>query len=186
MEPGTRLAAGDVAPAFSSAVLGREHGISLEQYRGRHVLLSFYRYASCPLCNLRVHDLAQRHAAWQTQGLDMLAVFQSPADALLKYVGAREPPFPLLPDPEQRLYALYGVGHSWAGFAAAWLTRLPEITRSVVGKGYLPGGVQGGIHRIPADFLIAPDGLIAEAYYGRDIGDHLPLQRIERHVRQLG
>jgi peroxiredoxin len=180
------LAAGDVAPAFSSDVLGRERGISLEDYRGRHLLLSFYRYASCPLCNLRVSDLAQRQADWQARGLDMLAVFQSPADKMLKHVGAHEPPFPLLPDPEQRLYALYGVGHSWTGFIAAWLTRLPEIARSVVGKGFLPGSVEGGIHRVPADFLIAPDGVIAEAYYGRDIGDHLPRARIEDYVQRLG
>lgn len=180
-----RLRAGDTAPAFSSDAIGHER-VRLDDYRGRHVLLSFYRYASCPLCNLRVHDLAQRHADWHARGLDMLAVFQSPADTMRKHVGVQKPPFPLLPDPEQRLYALYGVGHNWAGFVAAWLTRLPDIARSVVGNGFLPGSVEGGIHRVPADFLIGPGGVIAEAYYGRDIGDHLPRARIEDYVRRLG
>lgn len=81
-------------------------------------------------------------------------------------------------------YALYGVEHSWTGFLKAWATRLPEIGQSVMGKGYLPGSVEGGIHRIPADFVIDPLGRIAEAYYGQDIGDHLPLERIESFLQE--
>ena len=109
----------------------------------------------------------------------MLAIFQSPAEKLQQYVGSQRVPFPFIPDSEQVLYRLYGVGHSWAGFLIAWGKRLPEIGRAVFQRGYLPGSVEGGIHRIPADFLIGPDGRIAEAYYGRDIGDHLPISRIE-------
>jgi hypothetical protein len=33
--------------------------------------------------------------------------------------------------------------------------------------------------KMPADFLIGPDGRIVEAYYGRDIGDHLSIERID-------
>lgn len=174
-----RLKPGDTAPVFATWDINGTRRIDLSRYRGRHVLLSFYRYASCPLCNLRVHDLAQRHAEWHKRGLDMLAVFQSPADKMRQYVGEQHPPFPLIPDPDQKLYALYGVGHSWGGFLKAWAIRLPEIVRSVIGKGYLPGSLEGGIHRIPADFIIDPHGLIAEAYYGQDIGDHMPMERIE-------
>ena len=184
MISGNRLEAGNPAPPFEAWDMGGMRRIDLRAYRGRHVLLSFYRYASCPLCNLRVHELTRRCEAWKAQGLDTLAVFQSPADKMRQYVGRQVPPFPLIPDSEQRLYALYGVGHSWAGFLKAWATRLPEIGNSVVGKGYFPGSVEGGIHRIPADFIINPHGVIAEAYYGRDIGDHLPLERIERYLQE--
>lgn len=179
-----QLKPGDAAPAFETWDVSGTRRIDLLRYRGRHVLLSFYRYASCPLCNLRVHDLAQMHASWQARGLDMLAVFQSPSDKMRQYVGEQHAPFPLIPDPEQKLYALYGVDHSWVGFLKAWGTRLPEIGRSVIGKGYLPGSVEGGIHRIPADFVIDPHGRIAEAYYGQDIGDHLPVKRIEDYLQE--
>jgi len=37
---------------------------------------------------------------------------------------------------------------------------------------------------IPADFLIGPDFRIAEAFYGRHIGDHLPLERIEAFLER--
>jgi len=177
-----RLKCGDMAPDFfEKDLLGRV--IKLHDYRGRWLLLSFYRYASCPLCNLRIHTLSQRYKVWQTQGLDMLAVFQSPAEKMQQYVGKQQAPFPLIPDPEQRLYVLYGVKCNWAGFLKAWVTRLPDIGRSVLGRGFLPGSVEGGIHRIPADFVIDPQGRIAEAYYGHDIGDHLPVERID-HLLQ--
>jgi thioredoxin-dependent peroxiredoxin len=173
----TRLKNGDIAPEFmNNDLLGR--GIKLADYRGRWLLLSFYRYASCPLCNLRVHDLSLQCEKLKAQGLELLAVFQSPAEKLQQYVGKQHPPFPLLPDHAQRLYDLYSVSNSWLGFLKAWVTRLPQVIRSVFGQHYLPGSVEGGIHRIPADFLIDPQGRIVEAYYGRDIGDHLPLQRI--------
>lgn len=179
-----RLTPGETAPSFAAWDLSGARRVDLLHYRGRHVLLSFYRYASCPLCNLRVHELAQHHADWHARGLDMLAVFQSPPGTLRQYVGSQHPPFLIIPDPGQTLYALYGVGHSWAGFFRAWATRLPEIGRSVIGKGFRPGSVEGAIHRIPADFVIDPRGRIAEAWYGRDIGDHLPLQRIESFLQK--
>jgi hypothetical protein len=31
---------------------------------------------------------------------------------------------------------------------------------------------------VPADFLIGPDLTVQVAYYGNDIGDHLPLEKI--------
>lgn len=179
-----RLEPGDTAPAFETWDIDGTRRIDLLDYRGRHVLLSFYRYASCPLCNLRVHELARRQANWQARGLDMLAVFQSPAVKMREYVGKQHTPFPLIPDPDQKLYARYGVEHSWAGFLKAWVIRLPEIGRSVMRKGYLPGSVEGDIHRIPADFIIDPQGRIVEAYYGQDIGDHLPVARIESCLQE--
>jgi len=176
-----RLSTGDTPPIFLMPSLQGEM-MSPHNFTGRWLLLSFYRYASCPLCNLRVHELSGLHAEWQANGLDMLAIFQSPAEKLNMYVGSQQLPFPLIPDPEQMLYERYGVKHSWIGFLVAWIKRLPAISRAVIRERYLPGSVEGGIHRIPADFLISPDGRIAEAYYGRDIGDHLPISKINRHL----
>jgi hypothetical protein len=33
--------------------------------------------------------------------------------------------------------------------------------------------------KMPADFLIAPDGRIEVAHYGVDIGDHVPLDEVD-------
>lgn len=180
-----RLKRGDVAPHFCVRDV-RDRRIDLSDYVGRWLLFSLYRYASCPLCNLRVHTLSQRYEAWRERGLDAIGVFQSPAEKMLQYVGKRQAPFPLIPDPDQRLYALYGAQSSWRGFLKGWATRLPEIGQSVLNQGFLPGSVEGGLHRIPADFLIDPQGRIVEAYYGRDIGDHFPIERIEQWLDTPG
>jgi hypothetical protein len=37
---------------------------------------------------------------------------------------------------------------------------------------------------MPADFLIDGHGRIVEAYYGRDAGDRMPLQRVESLLMQ--
>ncbi|MNY68092.1 hypothetical protein D3C86_2058000 [compost metagenome] len=40
--------------------------------------------------------------------------------------------------------------------------------------------MEGPANRIPADFLIREDGVIDVAYYGADVGDHVPLEQLER------
>lgn len=37
---------------------------------------------------------------------------------------------------------------------------------------------------LPADFLIDENGYIVEAYYGQDIGDHIPFERIENFLKE--
>jgi peroxiredoxin len=150
--------------------------VSLTDYRDKHLMLSFYRYASCPLCNLRVQHLIQQYPSYSQKGLQMIAVFQSPQASIRKYVGKQDIPFPVIADPERILYQEYGVESSWIGFIKGSL-RLSALT-SAATKGYLPGKMEGQKSIIPADFLICPDLTIQVAYYGKDIGDHLPIQKI--------
>lgn len=44
------------------------------------------------------------------------------------------------------------------------------------------GKPDGSVTRVPADFLITPLMTIHESYYGRDIGDHMPLRTIENFI----
>jgi len=92
-----RLQAGQAAPDFLRPDIG---GISIRlcDYRGRYLLLSFYRYASCPFCNLRVHELLQRLPEFEKRGLSLVAVFQSAREGIIDHVGKQQPPFPIIPD----------------------------------------------------------------------------------------
>jgi hypothetical protein len=42
--------------------------------------------------------------------------------------------------------------------------------------------MEGDKALIPADFLIGPDLVIKRAYYGKEIGDHMPLDDIEAFI----
>jgi peroxiredoxin len=48
-----------LAPNFEAMNYLSER-INLESYRGKKVWLSFYRYASCPLCNLRIDEISKK------------------------------------------------------------------------------------------------------------------------------
>jgi hypothetical protein len=47
------------------------------------------------------------------------------------------------------------------------------------------GGVDWQMGKMPADFLIGPDGVIRKVHYGRDIGDHLSVIEIEKALDEL-
>lgn len=175
-----KLSPGTQAPAFTlNDLYGKP--VSLAQFRGRRLLLSFYRYASCPFCNLRVHQLSQRAAEWQARGLDLVAVFQSPRESILEHAGSEPRPFAILPDPERGLYQVYGVEGSWGGFLKAGL-QVGKLA-SALKEGFLPGKMEGDINMVPADFIIDEEGRVVVAYYGRDISDHLGVAVIEQYLR---
>jgi len=150
--------------------------VDLAEMRGRPVLLSFYRYASCPVCNLRVHRLIDAYPRLSAAGLSVLGVFQSPVDEMTLYMDRHQAPFPLVPDPQLQLYRRFGVEARWGALLSL------AVIRSAVtafAKGFLPGRISGPFNRAPADFLIAPDGRIALAYYGRTIDDHVSIDTVE-------
>lgn len=144
---------------------------------GRSLLLSFYRYASCPLCNLRVRELMAQQRDLEVSGLAMVGVFQSSAREIARHVGRQDATFPLVPDPTMELYRRYGVERSLASMLSLKVAR--DALRAMR-SGFMPGRIDGPVDRLPADFLISPDGTIAIAYYAADPGDHLPIADVQR------
>ncbi|NOZ08128.1 MAG: AhpC/TSA family protein [FCB group bacterium] len=175
-----RLQPGMTAPNF---VLRDTTGklINLQAYSGTRVLLSFYRYASCPFCNLRVHKLIKKYPEYHKAGLEMIAVFESPVETIARYAGRQNPPFPLLADPSLKLYAWYGIQSSWWAYLKS-IRKLNLLLDAIFIKGYRLGKMDGDKALVPADFLISEDGTVHTAYYGRDIGDHLPLEAVEEFL----
>lgn len=152
--------------------------IRLSEIKSKKILLSFYRYAACPLCNLRIHELIKRYPEYRQRGLYVLAFFESSRESMADYVGKQETPFPLIPDPERRIYKLYGVEHSiWKYIKGIFNGRLIEAIKS----GFHIGKMENQKTLVPADFLIE-DGVIRQTYYGKDISDHIPFQEIENFI----
>jgi peroxiredoxin Q/BCP len=169
-----RLRTGDLAPELRAEAFGTGP-LDLSTYRGKAVLLSFYRYASCPVCNLRVRALMQQQDTLRARGLELVAVFQSSAESIGEYVGRQDVPFPIVPDPGLDLYRRFGVEARWSGLLTpkAWLA----ILRGAL-AGFLPGRIEGPMQRVPADFIIDAQGRIALAHYGRHIDDHLEIDAL--------
>lgn len=149
---------------------------SLASHRGTHVLLTFYRFAGCPFCNLRIREVRARFDALGRSGVQAAAVFHSGPESMRRYLGQEHFPFPLIPDPEEHQYRRWGVQRSWAGMAKT-MTRVGPLFRAMR-SGHLPGKVEVAAHGMPADFLIGPDGRVLTAHYGSDAYDHLDLDHV--------
>jgi hypothetical protein len=49
-------------------------------------------------------------------------------------------------------------------------------------KGFKAGKSEGAKTLIPADFIIDANLNISKSYYGKDIGDHMPIEMIMKEV----
>ena len=180
----TQLMVGMTAPTFQSVDLF-DQPINLQDYRGRWLLLSFYRNAACALCNLRVHELISKYPEYKQKGLEMLAIFESPKANLLQYVGKQDAPFSIVGDPEAKFYDLYGIETSEDKVNATMVApegqqRIQEATNAGFALTKEPGS---NFYRIPADFLIDPDGIIREAFYSELVGQHLDLATVDAYLK---
>lgn len=165
-----RLEPGHPAPTFDTRDVF-DQPVRLADYAGERLMLSFYRFASCPFCNLRVHRLLTADV-----GLKLVGVFRSSGDRVREHVGKQDAPFPLVADPGGALYDAYGVTSSKIGMVRS-LLRVPDGLLAM-SKGFLPRDIDTALDLMPADFLIDEEGIVRVAYYGRDPGDHLPLDRV--------
>jgi peroxiredoxin len=179
------IQAGTPAPDFQAEdIFGTP--VKLRDYAGKTLLLSFFRNAACAICNLRVHHLIQRYPAYQESGLEIVAVFESPRASILEYVGKQDAPFPIIADPQARLYDLYGVEISEEKVAQTMsLAGTPEVIREAEQHGFVLTREPGSnFQRIPADFLIGPDLAVRRAHYAAYVTDHLPFEAIEQLIGQ--
>ncbi len=178
-----RLQAGQPAPLFYAVDLyGRR--VSLSQFAGTYLLLSFYRFAVCPLCDLRMWHLIRRYAEYRQRGLNIMAFVESAPDKAHWYLDRLKSPFPIVPDPRGTVYSLYGLESSPLGVVRALLGRQPayrEASQLQLGGRRLRD-MDGTLTRLPADFVIGPEQRIELAYYGKDSGDFLLFDDIDRFL----
>lgn len=175
------LACGDAVPDFEAAAL--DGTVIRVPAEGSWTLISFLRYASCPMCNLRVRELTLGTTELASHGVAWVAVFHSPRRRLERHLRGAAPRHTVA-DPHRSLYGLYGVGHSWLGMVRSML--VPSFYWRFLrasALGYWGGAIDDSLHSMPADFLVSPDGRIRLAYYGRHIGDHLSISSVTDAVR---
>jgi peroxiredoxin len=135
----------------------------------RLVHLQFRRYAGCPICNMHLRSITQHHEQIVAAGIREVVVFHSSAETMLEFQG--ELPFAAIADPDKKLYAAFGVESSLkavlnpraplAGFRARGVV---HCVRGAMGIGETHLG-------LPADFLIAPDGVVLAAKHGKHASD---------------
>ena len=109
--------------------------------KGQNFMLSFFRFASCPFCNLRVHELVKRFENFG-KNFTIVAVFDSPLDNLIRHSKGHKAPFPILADKSNQYYREYGIEHSVIGMLKGIILRMPKLIKGMF-KGYLPIIIKG-------------------------------------------
>jgi len=146
------------------------------------VHLQFRRFAGCPVCNLHLHSIVQRHGEIQEASIREVVVFHTNAEVLLQHAG--DFPFDVIADPEKRLYAEFGVesGPQALLDPRAWIPILRGVIRSLRdlfrGRPMPSTNPHGGRLGLPADFLIAPDGRVLARKYGLHAYDQWSVDEI--------
>ncbi|WP_299260584.1 redoxin domain-containing protein [uncultured Aquimarina sp.] len=174
-----KLKQGDKAPIFKTQDIF-EREIDLSKIKDSKILLSFFRYAECALCNLRIAELKKEAMNLKNNNIIVVAIFQSDAESIKTSIYERhELEFNLISDSNFELYDLYHVTPSWGKlFRTSSFRGLKSMIRAA-SEGYKLGGkVEGKFHQIPADFLIDLNGKIEIAHYGTSVIDHVLIREI--------
>ena len=157
-----KLRPGDPAPPFSLESVN--HGmVSLEDYRGKVMLLIFSRYFGCPVCQYEWDDLIDLR---EEAGVEVVYFTQSSPENARLYLEGDPADFPVIPVPEEdgryRVYDDYGVGSIGLRTGAKLLMRAREARRA----GKTHGEYEGRETQSPADFIVDVEGRIHRANVG--------------------
>jgi len=170
-----RLIEGNSAINFEvKDYLGNE--VRLSNYSNKKLLLSFFRGASCPFCSMRVRELIVNYPEFEKNGIQIITFFNATKEEIAEYAGRQNAPFPVIPDPESKLYQAYGVESSMSGMIKAMIKPLSMM--KVMTSGFFNMKSLKDAPIIPADFLINENQVIEKAYYGKDFSDHLNIDEI--------
>ena len=159
------------------------NSVKFHEFKGRAIVLSFFRDASCPLCLKRVFELRARRKQWKSKGIEIIAVFNSSEEQIKKHSESTSTRFTAIADPDLAISELYGVEKSSNGFFKTLRVNMLNIFSSANTDTKADKNTNGTI--IPADFLIDHDGVIVDVWYGSHETDHIPMNRIDDFVQTM-
>lgn len=134
-----KLRPGDRAPSFTAPTNGGG-STSLEDFKGRHVVLYFYPKDDTPGCTKEACGFRDAYRDFEKAGAVVLGVSTDSAKKHDRFIEKFKLPFTLLADEDKSIVEAYGV---WG-------------KKKFMGREYL------GTHRVT--FLIGPDGRIKKIW----------------------
>ena len=152
----TVLKIGDKAPAITSQDQDGNN-VSLEDFKGRKVILYFYPKDSTPGCTAEACNMRDNYHLLQQKGFVILGVSADDEKSHKNFSSKNMLPFPLLVDKEKRIIQSFGV----------W------------GKKKMYGKEYDGILRMT--FIISEEGKIEKIFEKVDTKNHT-----EQILKELG
>ena len=149
----------------------------MSDHLGKRVILTFFRFSSCPFCNVRINRIIKR---WNEFADDtvMVGVFYAKIGELTKRMKKHNAPFHIVADESFEHFAQNSVMKSFGRFLLGTF-RSPLTFIQATLKGYLPMTLSPGkLSIIPVDILIDEQGLVVKAHYCKDTVDHISIDEL--------
>ena len=171
-----QIVTGDTAPQFTLPAIDGST-FNMADMKGKRVILTFFRFSTCPLCNMRIRRIIQRWNEFSKDAV-MVAVFDAKVGDLQKRMKKHDAPFVVVADETYEQFNKNGVKKSF--FKFMWgAMRSPLTLLQATLRGYVPLTLSiSKLSTIPVDILIDEDGKVVEAHYCKDTADHLSLDRM--------
>lgn len=173
-----KLKIGNKAPDFETTDTNGNI-IKLSNYKGQKVLIAFFRYAGCPVCNFRVQELIENYDSISSKGYKIIAIYESNNTTLNEYLSDTPVPFTVIGDPKLKLYKEYSVEKSFWKMAGSAFKKQPKSAMRKGNKLFKKKYARdGNLTRLPADFVVDENGILKTVHYGTNIGDNIPITEI--------
>jgi len=101
------LKEGDLAPAITAKDQNGKT-ITLEEYRGKKVVLYFYPKDNTPGCTAEACDLRDNYSRFLEQGYEIVGVSADSEKSHQNFISKHQLPFRLISDPEHKVLEAYG------------------------------------------------------------------------------
>jgi len=104
------LRPGDQAPSFALPAVNRDGMVGMEDYRGKGaVLIGLFRGLHCPFCRRQVTQLGITRDKLERQGVQTLAIVNTPAERARQYFQYRPTRVLLAADPDVQTHRAFGL-----------------------------------------------------------------------------
>jgi len=118
-------------------------------------------------------QLHRSKARFEDKGFQIVLVGLGTADQAEAFKKKFSLSFPLICDPEKKLYQAYGLGRGSVASMASPTLLLKGL--KTLSRGHTPGVPQGDVMQMPGVFLIDTSGNIRYAHYSKDPSDNPPV-----------
>lgn len=157
-----KLKVGTKAPSFTLESINKGT-VSLDDYKGKQVLLIFSRYFGCTVCQLDWDDTIKLASEIDT---DIVYFTQSKPETTKEYLKKYQIDFPVIPVPKTNgqypIYKDYGLGNFGIGTGIKLLQKAQKAKKA----GKVHGEYEGKETQTPGDFMVDGEGKVIRAHVG--------------------
>ena len=150
----------------------------LQFVQGQKLMISFYRYSSCPFCHLRINETINNKENFG-DNFQTVAIFNCSLDSLKKASSKHDSSIFILADENRFYFDKYSVDKSSFGVLLGPIFGFFRFMKAIFIKGFNPfTTLSGAFTDLPVDVLIDESGIVIDVKYGKTTIDHIPMSDV--------